>query len=245
MALIPLDMILEGGVVSYIMDKLKIRSRLLLPQVNNATKPTLAFGDGHTGFYLISDVSDNLGISCAGAIAWEISPLTFGGFNTNYPVIRNEVASDINPNIGHYGDADTGLGHAAADQLSLIAGGVEGHRISEAAGAITHELTGTVNNNSAKMAVITTGTYVGDNTVNKAIAHGLAAKPLMVIFTIAGSSWYIANIEDTVIIAITDVATGRYEVTAKDATNFYVGNATEYTRSANATGITYHWVAIG
>ena len=42
-------------------------------------------------------------------------------------------------------DSDTGLNLATADALSLIAGGVEGHRITEAAGAITHELTGDVN----------------------------------------------------------------------------------------------------
>ena len=41
-------------------------------------------------------------------------------------------------------DDDTGLDLAAADQLSLVAGGIEGHRITEAASVITHNLTGKV-----------------------------------------------------------------------------------------------------
>jgi hypothetical protein len=36
-----------------------------------------------------------------------------------------------------------------------------------------------------------------------------------------------------------------YSVTAPDATNFYVGNASSYLNSANYSGRVYYWVAIG
>lgn len=38
---------------------------------------------------------------------------------------------------------------------------------------------------------------------------------------------------------------GQLAITASDATNFYVGNATSYDWSANASGNAYYWTAIG
>jgi len=150
MALIPLDMILEGGVISYIMDKLKIRSRLILPQVNDAATPTLAFGDGNSGFYEAAD--NSLKVSIAGVNVWQMNAVYLGGGVTLRPCIRNVDCSDTIPNINcDILDTDTGIGNVAADQLSLIAGGVEGHRISEAAGAITHDLTGVINANGGQI----------------------------------------------------------------------------------------------
>ena len=150
MALIPLDMILEGGVVSYIMDKLKIRSRLILPQLNDAANPSLAFGDGNSGFYESAD--NSLKVSIAGINVWQMNAVYLGGGVTLRPCIRNVDCSDTIPNINcDILDTDTGIGNVAADQLSLIAGGVEGHRISEAAGAITHDLTGVINANGGQI----------------------------------------------------------------------------------------------
>ena len=51
------------------------------------------------------------------------------------PGLMNQVASATNPTVvPQWVDSDTGIGAAAADQLSLIAGSVEGMRITEAAG---------------------------------------------------------------------------------------------------------------
>jgi len=53
------------------------------------------------------------------------------------PSIVDEASSATNPTlIPNKSDLDTGVGSAAADQLSLIAGGVEGLRVTETAGAI-------------------------------------------------------------------------------------------------------------
>ncbi len=59
--------------------------------------------------------------------------------------LRREVASATNPNIiPRFNDDDTGIGRAAADQLSLIAGGVEGIRITETGSNIGVDVFGTI-----------------------------------------------------------------------------------------------------
>lgn len=59
--------------------------------------------------------------------------------------LLNESPSATNPVLTPlFTDADTGLGWAGADQLSLIAGGVEGIRVAESGGAITTTMTDNV-----------------------------------------------------------------------------------------------------
>lgn len=117
---------------------------LLLPQVNDAVTPTLAFGDGDTGFY--EETDDTIALAFLGAKRWYIdqnflgSPASGGGIMTQYGA--SGTTPSIRPNSL---DTDVGIGSAGLDTLSLIAGGVEGHRITEAAGAIVHILTGTLN----------------------------------------------------------------------------------------------------
>jgi len=87
------------------------------------------------------------------------------------------------------------------------------------------------------------GTYTGTSAANRAVAHGLGRIPKMVItqqddgnaccMIITGEA-FIQNL----------TTPGRLSVTDPTATNFYVGNATEYTNSGNLTGKGYHWVAI-
>lgn len=117
-----------------------IDKKLKLPIKNDAASPTLQFGDGDTGFYESAD--DVLDISVGGTAKWEINGDYFHGLATGAPALRNETTSATNPTIlPRQTDLDTGIGKAAADALSLIAGGVEGHRITEAGGAIVHVLT--------------------------------------------------------------------------------------------------------
>ena len=88
----------------------------------------LVFGDGDSGFYEGSD--NTIYVSIAGSDKFVFSPGYFGF----YSGILKEVATTTNPNVvAAVSDLDTGLGHAADDQLSLIAGGVEGIRLSETA----------------------------------------------------------------------------------------------------------------
>lgn len=90
----------------------------------------LFFGDGDTGLYETAD--DNFILRMAGTDRYQfaatlIQSTTSGGWK-----IANEVATDTNPVfLPSTGDPDTGIGRAAADQLSLIAGAIEGVRIEE------------------------------------------------------------------------------------------------------------------
>ena len=101
--------------------------------------------------------------------------------------------------------------------------------------------------------IIKTGTYAGDSTVNRAIAHGLGRLPQLVIFFIDNASyttvWGVIAF-GTNILAVRETEAPPYEsfltVTEWDETNFYVGNASSYDSSMNGPAWTpIYWVAIG
>lgn len=87
------------------------------------------------------------------------------------------------------------------------------------------------------------GTYSGDDTVDRAIAHGLGVIPsayLIITYTNAGFfvclrglNYIWGSIADSVL-----------TITAQDVTNIHVGHAATPANSANASGSTYYWVAI-
>ena len=106
-------------------------SKLNLPQENDAVTPTLSFGDGDTGFYESSN--DSIRIAVAGSYAYQINSARFG--SSIGGVFLNEAPSATNPSIiPATTNVGTGIGSAATDQLSLIAGSVEGIRITETGG---------------------------------------------------------------------------------------------------------------
>jgi hypothetical protein len=113
------------------------KGQVLLPQEDLAATPTLAFGDGNTGFYEPAD--NQIGISLSGTKYWDITSTQIGGGNNFARLTRIEATATV-PSIYVRGnDADTGLGRAGVDQLSLIAGGVEGLRITEASSICTFD----------------------------------------------------------------------------------------------------------
>ncbi len=90
----------------------------------------------------------------------------------------------------------------------------------------------------------TDGNYVGDDSNNRAIAHGLGIIPRSV--HISNTSGYLFHIIKGVALISAVIPTAVSQtlaVTAMDATNFHVGNATSYANSANTSGVTYYWVA--
>lgn len=105
--------------------------RITLPQTDEPATPTLSFGDGDTGLY--EDADDNLVFATAGASAFEINVSGhLNATNTDGPSIRRESPSASNPTlIPDKTDVDTGIGMAGADQLSLIAGGLDCINIAE------------------------------------------------------------------------------------------------------------------
>ncbi len=141
---------------------------LTLPQTNEPLTPTLSFGDGDSGF--IEKVDDTIQISIAGAAAWEITS-SYLVANSGCAGLRmatpSSTLASVVPNL--VGDLDTGVGTAGLDMLSLIAGGVEGHRITEAAGLIDHVLTGIVKTPTTQ--TLTDAAGVGAIDIVSAITH--------------------------------------------------------------------------
>ncbi len=130
--------------------------QLILGMYNTPLKPALAFGDGDTGFYQKAD--NTIRVSIAGNARWKFYSAFFSG-NSEGGYITALAATGILPAMGpNLDDDDTGVGSAAADQLSLIAGGVEGARITETASAITAEIFGDIVGNVSKIITVSTAT---------------------------------------------------------------------------------------
>lgn len=96
-------------------------------------------------------------------------------------------------------------------------------------------------------AVVSSGLYTGNNTVNRAIPHGLGVKPKHIVLDVVEISVpatvYLGSILEDGYFANLSINT-RYVVTTVDDTNFYVGNAVNYPGSGNGTLYTNNWVAI-
>jgi len=96
---------------------------------------------------------------------------------------------------------------------------------------------------SLAVAVACAAPYTGNDGVNTARAHGLGRIPKLVVIARGLGSLYV--IIGTIAYIFHDGAVVGLAVTAMDATNFYVGNATSYVNSANANAEAYYWAAIG
>jgi hypothetical protein len=99
---------------------------------------------------------------------------------------------------------------------------------------------GGVNPSSPGFA-ISFGSYAGNSASNRAVPHGLGHKPSLVLIVQEGAQPTFVIMEDAV---ISDINIASYAVTAKDVTNFYVGNVGNYGQSANGAA-NYHWIAVG
>lgn len=109
-----------------------LTGRLILPSVDNAADPTLAFGDGF-GIYRRDD---NLRFATNGVarIQIDVNGSMRGLSGTGWLMTNTTATATIPTFQPSKGDTDTGIGHAGDDALSLIAGGVEGVRIAEVGG---------------------------------------------------------------------------------------------------------------
>jgi len=92
----------------------------------------LAFGDGDSGIYESAD--DILTFNLVGLPRINFSGGYIYGTGANRFAINLSGVGATTPAYTKLLDEDTGVGFAAADQLSLIAGGVEGIRLSESGG---------------------------------------------------------------------------------------------------------------
>jgi len=91
---------------------------------------------------------------------------------------------------------------------------------------------------------LSSGTYNGDGSQNRAIAHTLGVMPRIVIIlaSSAETTKNIAFIIGGYPTKLTMTGYSTQTVTAMTAANFYVGNAVDFVM--NAAGSTYNWVAL-
>ena len=121
-----------------------VAQQAIFPLSNDATTPTLAFGGGTDGVYQSQNGIMNVAIQGSGR--WYFSGNVLRGSATGSPIISNANASATLPTLmPDNASSTTGVGSAGSDQLSLIAGGKEGIRISEVASAVFIDNKGPVN----------------------------------------------------------------------------------------------------
>ena len=115
--------------------------QVILPLEFDAATPTLAFGDGDSGFYESQDDTVDLAIAGVHATRFDATHMIRGSSNA-FPALLRQNPSDTAPSINpRQDDPNTGIGYAANDALSLIAGGIEAIRLREASSGVvqTHE----------------------------------------------------------------------------------------------------------
>jgi len=112
--------------------------------LGSATNPSISFFNNNTGFY--QPAANKIGISLNGyqRFLFEQGYYLLGGSSSGAAITA--LSSNATKPVHLFtNDFDTGMGRAGADQLSLIAGGVEGIRITEASGEIQVDITDFLN----------------------------------------------------------------------------------------------------
>jgi len=115
---------------------------VVFDQNNDAVTPTIAFGDGDTGFYEESD--DILVLATGGAKRVEFGAgagfwAAKGAFSTSWGLYHGVASATAPSLIPTASDPNTGIGRVSADNLSLIAGGLEGVRVEDPADLVAGE----------------------------------------------------------------------------------------------------------
>ncbi|MEE8575505.1 MAG: hypothetical protein V3T30_08845, partial [Thermodesulfobacteriota bacterium] len=105
-----------------------LAGHVLLPLDNDAVTPTLAFGDGDTGFYESND--DCIRVAVAGSSKWAFEGNYFLSTDGNGATLyRQSVSATVPTLIPRKSDLNTGIGSSATDELDFITGGVSGLHI--------------------------------------------------------------------------------------------------------------------
>jgi len=109
-------------------------ARTLFGNGTNAAPAMSFIADDNTGFYRFSQFK--IGVTLNG-IKWNFSPTQFEAYQTDgAAILFNTPTSTLPGLVPNKNDANTGIGHADLDSLSLIAGGIEGIRVAEGGGDI-------------------------------------------------------------------------------------------------------------
>jgi len=221
-----------------------------------ASAPTIAFGDGNTGFYERSD--NDLRLSIGGAGTWEFSANCMGNVNEGKAHLNSETATATNPSVIPWrNDADTGIGRGSANVLSLIAGGVEALSLSTTSGTFAGNVIigGDLTVNGTTVTLNSTTLAVDDKNIELGSVVDVASQTATLatstaVVTVASTSGYVPGAAltktagtgvfgSTPVILTVDSAT-QFTANVNHATagaiTFTVGGATDAT--ANLGGIT-------
>ena len=106
-------------------------TKLALPIENDEATPTLAFGGGGDGLYSRTDTTLSFALQSTWAYnlsTTDLSAVVSGGFHASLRRVNpSATVPSVVPSV--VTSSDTGIGLAAAGQLSLIAGSTEGVRV--------------------------------------------------------------------------------------------------------------------
>lgn len=156
-------------------------------------------------------------------------------------IIQNDSMKDV---AGGIAGLDGSIEIPVALLKTNVANGVAG--LDAAAVALLAQIPGALTGKKTDLNLVGLhGSFAGNNTVNRAIPHGLGRTPIFHIYSRDDIGHGSIQIDPGYISTIYYEAQHHLAVTASDDTNFYVGNASNYGASANATGRTYDWVVIG
>ncbi len=104
----------------------------IVDEAATGTNPTLIPNQAELDTGIGWAASDTLSFIMGGAQGFLMSTVGFTAQNATGPRVMNEAATATNPTLlPNKSDADTGVGWNAADELSLVIGGVEGLRFTE------------------------------------------------------------------------------------------------------------------
>lgn len=111
-----------GGLEALRLEEDSSVTQAIFPQSNTSATPTIAFGDGDTGFYESSD--DVLDVAIGGTIRGRFNTaLITSGVGNAASLRTNSSPSATVPGFTFSSDLDTGIGTGGADSLALITGG--------------------------------------------------------------------------------------------------------------------------
>ncbi len=137
---------------------------LVLPLHNDSNTPTLAFGDGNSGLYEYED--NKLRFTIDGTPGLRIISTGIDFFSTDNPKMIKEATTATNPTFApNYGDTDTGIGCAAADKLSLIAGAIEAIRLTETTAKMVEKFACSALGGVGRVAFSATANITANHTI--------------------------------------------------------------------------------
>ena len=164
---------------------------LILPQSNDPVTPTLAIGSVDMGLYASSSSTFNVAVDGGYIVGFTASGMT--GNVTGEPyTLYAEIASATNPVYSFSGDLNSGLGHAATDAPSMVAGGVEAQRWTEASRTIETNASVCQDNSGVELKTVAAHGLAIDDVVQVAVGTGVLCGGLS-----AATNYYVLAVGST------------------------------------------------